>query len=298
MHKAQRQSPLISIIIPTYKREHTLKRAIDSVFSQSYKNFELIVVDDGPTNETKSLVTSYDRTMTLLQHTTNQGVSCARNTGIFASRGDYICFLDSDDEWLPHKLETQIGLIKKKDYRLVHGEEIWMRRGQRVNPKKIHQKYGGWIFERCLSRCLISPSSVMIERKTLLEFRGLDESFPVCEDYDLWLKMTSRYEVGFVEKPLIIKYGGHSDQLSRKYKAMDYYRVLALNNIKNDPFLTSEQKLLVAEEIRKKATILIAGYIKHNNTQHLQEIREILERISLSFSEDLKGQDAQKRGNQ
>ena len=280
MHTTQRPSPLISVIIPTYKREHTLKRAIDSVFSQSYRNLELIVVDDGPTDETKYLVESYGRAIILRQHTFNQGVSCARNTGLAISRGDYICFLDSDDEWLSHKLETQIGLIKQNNYQLVHGEEIWIRRGRRVNPKKIHQKYGGWIFEHCLPRCLISPSSVMIERTALLELGGFDESFPVCEDYDLWLKMTSRYEVGFIKRPLIIKYGGHSDQLSRKYKAMDYYRVLALNNIRNGPILSSEQKILVSREIHKKAAILIAGYIKHNNTQHLQEIREILESVS------------------
>ena len=237
-------------------------------------------MDDGPTRETKTLIASYAEAITLRPHTSNRGVSCARNTGIALSRGEYICFLDSDDEWLPHKLETQIALIKKNNYYLVHGEEIWVRRGKRVNPKKIHQKCGGWIFEHVLPRCLISPSTVMIARRALVELGGFDESLPVCEDYDLWLKMTARYEVGFTERPLIIKYGGHADQLSRKYKAMDYYRILALNSVRNDPVLSSEQKLLVSREIRKKAAILITGSIKHNNTRYLQEIREILESVS------------------
>ena len=191
----------ISVVIPTYNRNHTLKRAIDSVLRQTYKNFELIVVDDGSTDKTVESLSCYKEKIHLIKLGKNHGVSLARNVGIHASKGEYVCFLDSDDEWLEDKLQRQVNLLSQKKYNLIHGEEIWIRNGKRVNQKKIHQKYGGWIFEKCLPRCLISPSAAMANKKVLLELGGFDEEFPVCEDYDLWAKITSRYEVGFIEGP-------------------------------------------------------------------------------------------------
>ena len=249
------------------------------MLSQSYGHIELIIVDDASTDNTSTLVSSYRENVFYLRHSVNQGVSHARNTGIAIAKGEYICFLDSDDEWMPHKLETQIQLLNKKNYILIHGEEIWIRNGKRVNPKKIHRKYGGWIFERCLSRCLISPSSVMINKKALVDSGGFDETFLVCEDYDLWIRLTPHYEVGWIKEPIITKYGGHPDQLSRKYKAMDYYRVLSLDRIRKNPTLTEIQKSLVAHEIQKKANILIHGHRKHNKIHHLEQVNAILENL-------------------
>ena len=216
-------TPLISVIIPTFNRAHVLLKAIDSVLKQTYKNFEVIVVDDGSTDGTTELLSSYIKEGKILYlKQENKGVSSARNFGVKSSKGDWLAFLDSDDEWLKHKLQKQVELLTERpDLRLVHGEELWVRNGKRVNQKKIHQKFGGFIYEKCLPLCLISPSAVMIERKLYEEMGGFDEEFTVCEDYDLWLKITSLYEVGFVSDPIIYKYGGHEDQLSHKYFAMD-----------------------------------------------------------------------------
>ena len=214
-------NPLISVVIPTFNRRTFLERAIESVEKQVYKNFEIIVVDDGSTDETSSfLKLSQHKSIHLTQ---NSGVSYARNKGVESAQGDYICFLDSDDYWLPHKLQLQTELINKDKLRWGHGEEIWVRNGVRVNQKLKHKKGGGDQFIPSLSLCLISPSTVMIEKELFLEHGGFGEKFTVCEDYDLWLRLLIDNPVSFVDTPVIEKHAGHADQLSYKYFAMDKY---------------------------------------------------------------------------
>ena len=269
---------LVSVIIPTYNRAHTLERAIDSVLGQTYRAREVIVVDDGSTDGTTLLLEQYGQRVTALTQGTTRGVSAARNSGVRASRGEYLCFLDSDDEWMPKKLEAQWECQAHGDYALVHTDEIWIRNGRRANPKKIHQKHGGWIFEHCLPRCLISPSSVMVEREAFLSLGGFNEDFPVCEDYDLWLKMACRHKVGFIPRPLIVKYGGAKDQLSRRYRAMDYYRVLSLDNIRKNGPLSPAQGEAASRELERKAHILMKGYLKHGHPEKYREVEQILKR--------------------
>jgi glycosyltransferase involved in cell wall biosynthesis len=266
----------VSVIIPTFNRAHTLKRAIDSVLAQTFQSFECIVVDDGSTDETSSLVATYSDPRIVYIKSKNAGVSAARNLGFKNSSGEWIALLDSDDEWLPDKLTKQIEFGQQNpELSLVHGEEIWVRRGKRVNPKKKHAKSGGDIFLRCLELCLISPSAVMIKKELWEEFDGFDEEFVVCEDYDLWLKVTRKYEVGYISDPLIVKYGGHEDQLSSKYRAMDYWRVLSmfrlLQRYPEDLRATS-----VAKVLKSKGEILIGGYLKHDNLKNLQEVQDMV----------------------
>ena len=104
---------------------------------------------------------------------------------------------------------------------------------------------------------------------------GFDENFVVCEDYDLWLKITSKYEVGYIKEPLITKYGGHDDQLSHKFKAMDYFRVKSIHNLLKSSKIDGEDKQRAEEEIVRKADILLLGYKKHNNLEHFEEIKKI-----------------------
>ena len=117
------------------------------------------------------------------------------------------------------------------DYPCCYTDEIWIRRGKRVNPRKKHAKYSGWIYNRCLPLCIISPSSVMLRRGIFEQIGFFDEAFPVCEDYDLWLRLTARYPVFFIEKPLIMKRGGHDDQLSSRNWGNDIYRVKAIEKM-------------------------------------------------------------------
>jgi len=270
----------IDVIIPTFNRVLTLKRAIDSVLNQTYQNFHLYIIDDGSTDETEQLLKEYLSCSNVsIFKQENRGVSAARNYGLSLSNAPWVSFLDSDDEWLPEKLDKQVEVIKSNESAvLVHGEELWIRNGKRVNPKKIHKKFGGEIFERCLALCLISPSAVMIKRSVLHEMKNFDEDFIVCEDYDLWLKITSLYPVEFISDPIIVKYGGHEDQLSAKFFAMDYWRIKSMNNILENREFSKERSNVVRDQIIKKGEILLNGYRKHNNLKDYDEVLSWVEK--------------------
>lgn len=265
----------VSVIIPTYNRAASIERAVRSVLEQAYKHFELIVIDDGSTDRTKEILEQFSTIKYI--YCKNGGVSKARNIGIEMAQGDWIAFLDSDDEWLPHKLEKQIAVIKEKeDTVCVHSDEIWVRNGVRVNQMKKHKKGGGEQFIPSLALCLISPSTVILKKEIFKKIGPFREDFPVCEDYDLWLKLTSLYSVEYVDEVLIKKYGGHEDQLSRKLKAMDFYRIKAIDWILEHRNLSELYQKEATSVLVKKAEILIKGYKKHNNLSDLPQVQTIL----------------------
>jgi len=252
----------ISVIIPVYNRPNKIKRALESVLSQSEPPLEIIVVDDGSTDETAEVLHAYDTQLKVIRQE-NKGVSAARNCGIEATYGDWIAFLDSDDAWLPDKLKMAREFQEHHPvYHIFQSEEIWIRHGRRVNPRKKHQKYGGWIFRQSLPLCIVSPSAVVVKREVFAKVGAFDESFPVCEDYDLWLRMARHYSIGLDPRPGIIKYGGHDDQLSKKYWGMDHYRIKAMEKHLSDPTLTGDERLWVLDEMMLKLQVLIRGYQK------------------------------------
>ncbi len=261
----------ISVVIPTFNRIGTLGRALESVLAQTRPAHEIIVVDDGSTDGTGAWVARcYPEVRHVYQGHT--GVSSARNRGIDVAVGEWIAFLDSDDMWLPEKLAVQAQRIAG-DGRLAicHANEIWMRDGRRVNPCRRHTKYGGWIFQRCLPRCVISPSSVLIERRVLRRVGGFDEQLPACEDYDLWLRICARYPVGYVERPLIVKHGGHRDQLSRRHWGMDRFRIRALEKILAERVLSPADTRAALGVLIAKLRIVHDGAVKRNNTALQQD---------------------------
>ncbi|HBH36176.1 MAG TPA: glycosyl transferase [Gammaproteobacteria bacterium] len=290
----------VSVIIPTFNRADVLARAIESVLQQSLQAKEIIVVDDGSTDDTRELIRSFQLSFSdslntnreggeflryIYQH--NSGVSAARNSGIHHAGGEWIAFLDSDDAWLPDKLKSQAELIEQHPgFRLCHTQESWIRHGVRVNQMKKHAKSGGHIFQQCLPLCVISPSSVVIHR-ALFEDTGLfDETLPACEDYDLWLRICAHEAVLFVETPQILKYGGHDDQLSRKHWGMDRFRIRALQKILHDPGLDEEQQQLVVKTLLRKARILYQGAVKRNNRQRAEKYRRIEATYSSRLAKD------------
>ena len=194
---------LISVIIPTYNRETVLPRAITSVLAQKGADFELIIVDDGSTDSTNNFIESRSPfPVPRVFHQENKGPAAARNLGIKHAQGEWIAFLDSDDEWKPGKLKAQLKFFEENpEYFICQTEEIWIRNGTRVNPMKKHQKFGGWIFEKCLPLCVVSPSAVMMRRKLFGEVGLFDESLPACEDYDLWLRIAAKYPIVLIENP-------------------------------------------------------------------------------------------------
>lgn len=259
--------PLVSVIIPTFNRSHFLKEAIDSVLKQDFKDFELIVVDDGSTDDTEKILRSYANSLIFLSQE-NKGVSAARNSGIRISSGTFISFLDSDDLWLPQKLSIQVEFFTQNPSALIcQTNEIWLRKGIRVNPRKVHKKYSGEIFEHCLSICRVSPSAVMMKKNLFCEVGLFDEELPACEDYDLWLRVASHYPIYLIDKPLIIKRGGHPDQLSRKFEGLDRFRIKALVKILESNHLDSRNYNLALNELKKKCKIYGEGCLKRGKKE-------------------------------
>ena len=271
--------PFISVIIPTFNREAVLPRAIDSVLAQKGADFELIVVDDGSTDDTLKSLATLSHIRCVLAHTgcVKSGPAAARNTGIRHAKGEWIAFLDSDDEWKPGKLRAQLEFFRENpDYLICQTEEIWVRNGKRVNPMGKHKKFGVFIFEKCLPLCIVSPSAVMMHRKLFEEVGLFDESLPACEDYDLWLRIASRYPIGLIEKPYLIKYGGHADQRSREFPAMDRFRIRSLAKILSQNTLTPEQIVSARRQLEEKAAIFIRGALKRGNRKGAEEIQGLV----------------------
>lgn len=273
----------VSVVIPTFNRKSNLRRALKSVLAQSVAVEEIVVIDDGSSDETGAMVRAeFPEVMYIYQ--SNHGVSKARNLGIHHSTAPWIALLDSDDEWLPNKLEKQFDALENNNGLLLcHSDEIWIRNGKRVNAMNKHQKYGGYIYDKCLPLCAISPSASLIHRR-LFENVGLfDESLPACEDYDLWLRICSRYAVLYVDEPMIVKYGGHKDQLSRQYWGMDRFRIKALMKMLDDPDLSETNYRLTMEMLKQKCAIYAQGAAKRGKQDEAVLYQKLVERYSVKL---------------
>lgn len=267
----------VSVIIPTHNRRTTLPRTVESVLSQTFRDWELIIVDDGSTDGTDQDWADPGDPRIRYLRTEHRGVSAARNLGIQHARFRLIAFLDSDDTWRPKKLEKQLAALEAHPGCLaVHSDEIWIRRGHRVNPRKIHRKYGGWVYRYSLPRCVISPSSILISRQLLNRCGVFDETFPVCEDYELWLRMFARHPICFVDQPLVVKTGGHADQLSRSTWGLDRFRVRAMIKTVESGILSLQQEAWTAAEIVRKSEILAGGCEKRGRREMAGDYRRLV----------------------
>jgi glycosyltransferase involved in cell wall biosynthesis len=260
------KKPLVSVIIPTYNRDWIVQEAIDSVLDQDFTDYELIVVDDGSDDNTPTLLAAYGSAITVLDQS-NRGVSAARNHGIAAASGQLIAFLDSDDLWMPRKLSTQVEFFKgHPDVVISQTQERWIRNGVRVNPGQRHHKFSGLIFEHSLALCLVSPSAVMLKKSLLDDVGVFDEQLPACEDYDLWLRISCRYPVHLIDAPLIIKRGGHADQLSR-IAGLDRYRIRSLVKIIESGLLTPPQRRAAIGTLKEKCGVYAGGCRKRGREE-------------------------------
>ncbi len=244
--------PTVSVIIPTYNRWPMVRAAVASVLAQRYRDFELIVVDDGSTDRTATELARFAAQLHYV-YQGRSGVSAARNVGVRQSRGRLIAFLDSDDFWQPDKLQVQVTFMTTHpEVQICQTDEVWIRNGVRVNPKLKHRKPSGDIFDRSLDLCLVSPSAAMMTRELFDHSGGFDESLPVCEDYDLWLRIARDYPVSLIEQALVVKHGGHSDQLSRSTWGMDRYRVVALHKLLRSG-IAGQQRSAVLRVLQQQA---------------------------------------------
>lgn len=267
-----------SVIIPTYNRLPFLKEAVTSVLNQIYRNFELIVVDDGSTDGSQQYYAKAGKKIRYL-YQDNAGPSSARNRGIREAQGQFITFLDSDDLWRANKLGIQIDFMQNhSDAVVCYTDEIWIRNGVRVNPKKKHGKYSGWIFEHCLPLCIVSPSSVLMRREFFDKVGLFDETLPACEDYDLWLRAALKYPFHYIREKLIIKRGGHPDQLSAAW-GLDRYRIQSLLRLLENEDLNSRQRELIIKTVIAKCQILMQGFRKHGKPEEADFYRGIIKEV-------------------
>jgi len=201
-------SPRVSVIIPTYNRAHLIDRAIQSVLSQTYQDFEVIVVDDGSTDKTEEVVLSFgSEKMRYVRHETNRGVAAARNTGVRVARGEYIAFQDSDDEWYPNRLEIISKIVEdRKDIDFIISYGKVMKNGEIIGDVGrapwINDLSKEELVVRLFSGNFIALQAVVVKKEKIIEVGGFDESFPSAEDYDLWLRLIPICSVLFVERPV------------------------------------------------------------------------------------------------
>lgn len=279
--ESEAENPRVSVVIPTYNRGWIVNDAVDSVLNQAFQQYELIVVDDGSTDDTKAILREYgDRIRVIRQ--ANRGVSAARNRGIRAAKAPLIAFLDSDDVWLADKLSVQVAFFDNHPAAAVcQTEETWIRNGVRVNPGKRHRKRSGMIFEPSLALCLVSPSAVML-RKDLFETIGLfDESLPACEDYDLWLRISITHPIYLIDQPLIVKRGGHDDQLSRSW-GLDRYRIASITKLLDREVLPADQREAAVRVMRKKCLVYAEGCRKRGREEEARQYLKLAEKYEKS----------------
>ena len=263
----------ISVVIPSYNRYEVLKRALASVYAQTHTPFEVIVIDDGSTDSTSKIQEDFPDVKYFYKD--NGGVSSARNFGVKCSSFEWVAFLDSDDEWDENKLKEQVAFHEENsDVLMSYTAEKWIRDAVEVKIPKKFRKYGGDIFEKCLSHCIIAPSATLIHKDLLTAVGDFDEELEVCEDYDLWLRVSRKHRIGLIYKPLITKYGGAKDQLSAKYWGMDRFRVVALEKLLlND----GVKRDLILNELLKKYRLLLKGAVKHDRTLEIESYLKKIE---------------------
>jgi len=258
----------VSVIIPTLDRCLTLKRAVDSVLKQTVLPNEIIVIDNGSSDDTRSMIAiNYPDIIYLTEE--KIGVSASRNQGIKKAKSEWVAFLDSDDVWEPQKLEKQLNFNNqfKSNFRFIHTNETWIRNGKLLNQLKKHKKSGGDIFKNSINLCCISPSSSMIKKEIFRDYGFFDEELQVCEDYDMWVRITAKENIGYLYEPLVIKHGGHSDQLSKKYWGMDRFRIKSLEKNIHSNWFSKDQNKYAYETLIKKLQIVLLGAKNRNNTQ-------------------------------
>lgn len=251
------QNPKISVIIPTYNRAHLISRAIQSVLDQTYRDLEIIVVDDGSADNTEEVIKSFkNEKIRYLQHNKNKGASAARNTGIRASRGEYIAFQDSDDEWFPDKLEKQIkafnnsspevGVVYSGFYRVEGDKKIYVPNDDRFTYKE------GNIHGELLKGNFVGTPAVLIKKECFERVKYFDEYIPALEDWELWIEISKHYHFKYIDEPLLNSYSTpNSVNLNQKnlLKAREIILKNHLNDFSKSKKILSEHYFYIAVEL-------------------------------------------------
>lgn len=265
----------VSVIISVWNRPVLLWRAVKSVLQQTYPLHELIIVDDGSTDNTPleiqkilELDNLFAINAFILPHSGMPGVP--RNYGIENATGDWIAFLDSDDEWSPTKIAEQIKQIEHHEVQWCHARERWIRNGKIISQKNHIHRREGIIFEDALKKCIIGPSSVLINRDLFKIYGRFREDLEIAEDYELFLRICGKEPIGYIDTPLLTKYAGHGNQLSEKYGFIEKFHIVALQGLIENQVFDYNTMVLAKKELEKKQAIWEQGARKRYLNERLQ----------------------------
>lgn len=231
-------NPLISVIIPTYNRSKYLNRSISSVINQTYKNFEIIIVDDGSTDNTQELITKIMNEnqrfkIKYKKLIKNEGSQKARNEGIKISEGEWIAFLDSDDEWLSEKIEKQIKFAIEKKFKVIYSDGLIIRNDKSKVRMNI-QNVQGDSFGLLLKKAGPLFPTLFVHNECLQKIGFLDESIRSHQEWDFSIQLAKYYNFGFIDEPLFVWYydGHESISQNKKFGAEGYAQIV--EKYKND----------------------------------------------------------------
>lgn len=266
--------PTVSIIIPTYNRGHVLSRAIQSVLNQTYQDFELIIVDDGSTDHTEKLVKSFaSEKIRYIRHAANKGPSAARNTGIRSAKGNYIAFQDSDDEWMPDKLEKQIKAFEKAppEVAIVYtGCHIIANNKKQYSPSATITPKDGDLFSSFLKHSFLRQQQTLVKRECFEKAGMFDERFPPAEDRELFLRMSKYYQFKYINEPLVIIYP-QPDSLSANESAWIKAYKLVLETYFE--YIKQDKRVLAYNYFRLGTYLCSYGELGQGRTYFFKSIR-------------------------
>jgi glycosyltransferase involved in cell wall biosynthesis len=266
--------PVVSVIIPTFNRFTFLKEALNSVRAQTYPNIERIVVDDGSIDETAKIAADQDVLYLRMPHSGLPGR--VRNVGAQRASGTLLAFLDSDDIWKPRKIERQVRFLNDNpNISICHTREIWKRGGRIVSQSGQRHRRSGYIFEECLKKCIIGPSTVVLARRLFMESGMFHPNLEIAEDYELWLRISTKHYIGYIDEPLVIKRGGHPDQLSGKYGQIEIFRIGALLEDIERGVFKEDHMQAARKELQKKCRIYARGCLKRGRTDEAAHYNEL-----------------------
>ena len=236
---------MVSVIVPTFNRAHMIGRAIRSVLNQTYGDFEIIVVDDGSADNTEEVVAAFeDERVRYIRLEENSGTSAApRNAGIKAARGDYIALLDSDDEWLPQKLEKQIDKFKSvsSDVGVVYCGFVFISQESGEKLGEVIPAERGDVFKCLLENLILGDTTPLVKKECFDKVGGYETEFLSCQSWDMWTRISKYYKFDFVPD-ILCRFHMHSKQntasVSRQIQGIDrltnkYYKYLSRNMLFN-----------------------------------------------------------------
>ena len=286
----------VSIVIPAYNAQEYIREAVDSALSQTYRHTEVIVVDDGSTDQTTEILQEFGQSIRLISQK-NAGTAEACNAGVSAAKGEWVAFLDADDQWLPEKLERQVSRCAR--FAISHTDSICFGANlqKEIRRSALQEMYFGRVLEKILIANFITKSTVMVARDVYVSAGGFSRAYDAVEDWPLWMKICADYDLGYVAEPLT-RYRVHPQSKSMRARATDTAHMRIIHDAFSEEGVGREFQWLKSRAIAESSSInahyaassgdwvwatrCAARAIKHNPT-HVQNWKLIAKSLLIPF---------------